>query len=99
MAHLLKHITKSVVLSGVALVAMRACANADDLLDGRFFTGLIGPAENPDLHNRLMFNDGHFWSDICTRCGFLPGPDAAEETSDVIQVTGVLQIAGSGTFA
>lgn len=48
-------------------------SKAQGLLDGKAYLGMIGPTENPDLPDGLYFDDGHFWSDICTRCGFIPG--------------------------
>lgn len=71
-------------------------ANAS--LDGRVFTGMIGPVENPDLADSLHFDDGHFWSDICTRCGFVPGEYTAELTDEGIRFHGVLASDSRGTF-
>lgn len=73
-------------------------ALADGSLDGRVFTGLIGPAENPDLADSLYFSDGHFWSDICTRCGFVPGLYSAHEVDGGIRFTGVLESDSRGRF-
>lgn len=72
--------------------------NAEGNLDGRVFTGMIGPAENPDLRDSLYFDDGYFWSDICTRCGFVPGAYESEETTEGIRFTGVLQSDSRGRF-
>jgi len=72
--------------------------NAEGVLDGRTFSGMIGPVENPDLEDRLFFDDGHFWSDICTRCGFIPGLYDAEETHDGIRFTGTLESDSRGRF-
>lgn len=71
---------------------------AGGLLDGKVFVGMIGPAENPDLSDSLSFNEGHFWSDICTRCGFVPGPYRAEETEDGIVFSGTLESESRGRF-
>ena len=73
-------------------------AQAGDALDSRIFTGVIGPSENPDLKDSLHFSDGHFWSDICTRCGFVPGPYASERTKDGTRFTGVLESESRGQF-
>ena len=73
-------------------------AFADALLDGRVFTGTIGPQENPDLSDSLHFSDGHFWSEACTRCGFLPGEYDAERTQKGIRFHGVLESDGRGRF-
>ena len=72
-------------------------AHADGLLDGRVFTGLIGPSENPDLDDSLHFR--HFWSDICTRCGFVPGRYASERTNTGVHFSGVLESDSRGQFA
>jgi len=73
-------------------------AFAEGLLDGRVFTGMIGPSENPDLADTLYFNDGYFWSDICTRCGFLPGSYSAKETDEGIVFRGILESNSRGRF-
>lgn len=75
-----------------------ASAGAQGLLDGRVFSGMIGPSENPDLEDSLHFRNGHFWSDICTRCGFLPGPYTAEETDGEIRFSGRLDSQSRGSF-
>ncbi|WP_340151739.1 hypothetical protein [uncultured Sneathiella sp.] len=59
---------------------------------------MIGPSENPDLSDSLYFDDGHFWSDICIRCGFLPGEYAAEETVEGIAFAGTLKSETRGRF-
>jgi hypothetical protein len=71
---------------------------AAGLLDGSVFVGMIGPAENPDLSDSLSFDEGHFWSDICTRCGFVPGPYRAEKTEDGIVFSGRLESESRGRF-
>ena len=73
-------------------------ASAEALLDGRIFNGRIGPIENPDLQDSLHFDDGYFWSDICTNCGFLPGRYTAENTSEGIRFSGILESDSRGTF-
>lgn len=73
-------------------------ALAEGLLDGRVFEGLIGPVENPDLPDNLQFRDGYFWSDICTRCGFEPGPYVADVTAEGVAFRGVLQSDSRGRF-
>ncbi|WP_162798238.1 hypothetical protein [Sulfitobacter sp. SK011] len=72
--------------------------NAEGLLDGKTFSGMIGPAENPDLPDNLYFDDGHFWSQICTRCGFVPGVYQAEETAEGVRFTGTLESESRGRF-
>lgn len=59
---------------------------------------MIGPPESPDLEDSLHFSDGHFWSDICTRCGFVPGPYLSKRTEDGVRFTGVLQSDSRGRF-
>ena len=83
-------------LAAACLVAV--AARSEGMLDGLVFEGMIGPAEAPDLEDRLYFSDGHFWSDICTRCGFVPGPYEAEETSAGIEFSGALQSDTRGEF-
>ena len=82
----------------VALSVAPAAIGAEGLLDGQSFTGLIGPAESPDLPDTLSFADGHFWSDICTECGFLPGMYEAEKGDGVIRFTGRLESDSRGEF-
>lgn len=84
----------------VVLIAFASIveSSADSALDGRSFAGMIGPAENPDLADSLFFSDGHFWSDICTRCGFLPGRYNTEKTESGIRFTGTLQSDSRGRF-
>ncbi|MDC0738726.1 hypothetical protein N6L24_10580 [Cognatishimia sp. SS12] len=67
-------------------------------LDGKVFQGLIGPSSNPDLEDSLHFSDGHFWSDICTRCGFQPGAYQSQATDRGITFQGVLQSESRGQF-
>ena len=73
-------------------------ANAEGVLDGRSFSGMIGPIENPDMEDSLFFNDGQFWSDICTRCGFVPEPYHTEETAEGVRFTGMLESESRGRF-
>ena len=86
------------VLFLIAVVAAPVGALAEGLLDGRSFGGMIGPAENPDLEDRLYFDEGHFWSEICTRCGFEPGEYLAQQTADGIVFSGVLESDSRGRF-
>lgn len=88
-------------LSCLTLLVWLACAGAalaGGLLDGRVFEGMIGPRGNPDLADSLHFEDGHFWSDICTACGFRPGPYTARETEAGIVFRGVLHSDSRGRF-
>lgn len=78
--------------------AATASVDAEGILDDNSFSGLIGPVENPDLEDSLYFDDGHFWSDICTRCGFVPGPYDAEATADGVRFTGTLESSSRGRF-
>ena len=59
---------------------------------------MIGPLETPDLADSLHFEDGYFWSDICTRCGFLPGANRSETTDEDIIFLGVLESYSRGLF-
>ena len=73
-------------------------AFAGGLLDGRVFKGMIGPVEAPDLADSLHFEEGHFWSDICTRCGFRPGEYRSEKTDEGIVFSGMLESDSRGRF-
>lgn len=75
-----------------------AKANAEGVLDGLVFSGMIGPAQNPDLADSLYFDEGRFWSDICTQCGFAPGTYDAAETADGIRFSGTLESDSRGRF-
>lgn len=79
-------------------LACAAKGQAQGLLDGKSYAGMMGPAESPDLSDRLYFNKGYFWSDICSRCGFVPGPYQAEETADGIAFSGSLASENRGQF-
>ncbi|WP_324754932.1 hypothetical protein [Roseovarius sp. Pro17] len=93
-ANMLKHFTFALLL----VFALTAEAQENGLLGGKAFTGMIGPSENPDLADTLYFNQGHFWSDICTRCGFVPGPYIAQESDGDIEFSGTLQSETRGRF-
>ncbi len=80
-----------------ALVSGASQAGAG-LLDGRIFEGRIGPAEAPDLKDRLHFAEGHFWSGLCTECGFHPGAYSARKTDSGIAFDGVLTSESRGRF-
>gem|GEM_PF-1899243 len=75
-----------------------ASADAEGILDDHSFSGMIGPVENPDFEDSLYFDDGHFWSDICTRCGFVPGPYETEATAAGVRFTGTLESSSRGRF-
>ena len=85
----------------LAIIALPFCVTTVDaggVLDGRIFSGTIGPSENPDLDDSLHFSEGYFWSDICTRCGFVPGPYSSERTEDGVRFSGVLESDSRGLF-
>jgi hypothetical protein len=82
----------------LATLAWTIEAEAEGILDGRSFTGMIGPVENPDLEDSLFFDDGHFWSDICTRCGFVPGRYNTEQIVDGVRFKGTLKSDSRGRF-
>ena len=84
--------------SMILCLVLPAVALADGLLDGRIFVGLIGPAGSPDLADELRFDDGHFWSGICTECGFVPGLYEARRTEGGIAFTGELESDSRGHF-
>ncbi|WP_413717246.1 hypothetical protein [Silicimonas sp. MF1-12-2] len=85
-------------LAFVISIAGAVEGDAEGLLDGRAYSGMIGPAESPDLKDSLYFDEGHFWSDICTRCGFVPGAYHAEETAEGVRFTGTLESDSRGRF-
>jgi hypothetical protein len=88
----------SLALAFLLSFAGTAEAEAEAVLDGHSFSGMIGPVENPDLADTLYFDDGHFWSGICTRCGFVPGVYEAEETPDGLRFKGTLESDSRGRF-
>lgn len=93
-------LARSVVLVVSVLWALSGGgAHADGTLDGRVFKGMIGPEGSADLADSLHFDNGHFWSDICTKCGFVPGTYTTEQTADGVLFRGVLKSETSGQFS
>ena len=88
----------AIILSCLVLWLPPPVVAAQGLLDGQSFSGVIGPSDNPDLDDTLHFADGHFWSGICTRCGFMPGPYKAERTAKGIEFSGILRSEDRGKF-
>jgi hypothetical protein len=43
------------------------------VLDGKVFFGKIGKTGQSKFDDKLSFADGRMWSEICIRCGYLPG--------------------------
>lgn len=84
--------------AALILAFWSSAALAGGALDGRVYTGLIGPVEAPDLEDSLHFDNGFFWSDICTRCGFRPGPYTTEVTEAGVVFRGVLASDSRGRF-
>lgn len=82
----------------LAFTLSQSAALASGALDGRVYAGKIGPVEKPDLNDSLHFDNGFFWSDICTRCGFLPGAYTAEVTDAGVVFRGVLESDSRGRF-
>ena len=93
-----KRIVTSWALAFLVTLVGIAEGDAEGLLDGRAFSGMIGPIESPDLEDSLYFDDGHFWSDICTRCGFVPGAYHAEEIAEGVRFSGTLESDSRGRF-
>lgn len=93
-----RRIAVSLIASLLFALTWTVEGNAEDVLDGRSFSGMIGPVENPDLEDTLFFDKGYFWSDICTRCGFLPGQYDTEEAVDGVRFTGTLESDSRGRF-
>jgi hypothetical protein len=75
-----------------------SAAHADGSLDGRVFTGVLGPEENPVQPDSLYFSDGHFWSDICADCGFEPGAYITKATEKGLEFSGILESESRGKF-
>ncbi|WP_417522502.1 hypothetical protein [Marinovum sp.] len=87
------------MLSFTVWAVLATQAGGAGLLDGKVFSGMIGPADGPDLADSLFFEDGYFWSDICTRCGFVPGEYVSEDTGAGIAFSGTLESPSRGRFA
>lgn len=75
-----------------------SAAQAEGILDGRVFTGVLGPEENPVQPDSLHFSDGHFWSDICADCGFEPGEYRTTMTEGGLKFSGTLESKSRGKF-
>jgi hypothetical protein len=96
--------TVALVMAAALLVALQTRADDPDTftasgpLDGMVFEGRIGPADNPDLSDRLYFEDGKFWSGECTRCGFEPGAYWVRRVDGGVAFRGTLQSAERGRF-
>ena len=95
---LFRRIVISLTAALLVTLAVTAEGSAEGILDGRSFSGMIGPIEDPDLEDSLFFDDGYFWSDICPRCGFVPGPYVTEQTADGVRFTGTLESDSRGRF-
>jgi len=57
----------------IILPSFAARADGDKgagILDGKVFLGTIGTSAYARYKDKLQFNNGMFWSEICTRCGF-----------------------------
>lgn len=68
-------------------------------LDGMAFVGRLGPAGEPgDREDTLYFRAGHFWSAICTPCGFMPAKYWVRRSAAGIHFRGRLTSPESGTF-
>lgn len=68
-------------------------------LDGLSFEGMFGPPDgSSDRADVLYFSDGHFWSENCVPCGFLPGPYRARQTEEGIRFEGLLKSPDRGRF-
>ena len=66
-------------------------------LDGLIFEGKIGPKGHIDREDKLHFEDGKFWSEICVKCGFEPGDYWVRYEGDVLIFQGKL-VGERGTF-
>ncbi|MDZ7839214.1 MAG: hypothetical protein U5R46_00105 [Gammaproteobacteria bacterium] len=103
--HSSKLTVPTILIVGAALlIALQTRAEDTDTsaaagpLDGMVFEGLIGPTENPDLNDRLYFQDGKFWSSECIRCGFEPGAYWVRRVNGGIAFRGTLQSPDRGRF-
>ncbi len=94
----------ALIVAAVLLTALQTRAEDPDTsaaggpLDGMVFEGRIGPADNPDLSDRLYFEDGKFWSGECARCGFEPGVYWIRRVDGGIAFRGVLRSPERGRF-
>lgn len=94
----------ALVLAAALLLALQTraddpgTATASGPLDGMVFEGRIGPADNPDLSDHLYFEDGKFWSEECTRCGFEPGVYWVRHVDGGVAFRGTLRSADRGRF-
>lgn len=95
----------ALIVATAFLLAWNAAAKDQDPsvaggpLDGMVFVGLIGPADNPDVSDRLYFENGKFWSGECIRCGFEPGVYWTRRVDGGIAFQGTLESPDRGSFA
>jgi len=105
----LAHIPRPVRLATVAVLVLLAAGGgvlADPAetpttrgpLDGMAFVGKIGPEGAADVDDVLYFNDGHFWSAACTKCGFAPSHYWVRHVGQAIEFRGVLESRERGEF-
>ncbi len=86
-------------LPATAVEADDSRASSGGPLDGMAFVGKIGPAEAPDRDDVLYFDDGHFWSAACTKCGFAPAVYWVRHVEGGIEFRGVLESPERGRFS
>ena len=69
-------------------------------LDGMIFRGTLGPADSFEdgRSDTLYFHNGHFWSEQCVPCGFMPGRYWVHRTADAVHFRGELTSPVSGSF-
>lgn len=73
-------------------------AYAEAILDGKIFSGMLGPKGNPQQPDSIYFDKGYFWSDICSRCGFEPGLYSVKMTEEGVAFSGILESKSRGQF-
>lgn len=85
------------------LVLPNLAARADGgtgagILDGKVFLGTMGQSADARYKDKLQFNNGMFWSEICIRCGFQPGKYWTRTSEGETHFRGEMT-GGYGTFA
>lgn len=83
----------------VAVLATPSVAAVPGILDGRTFSGSIGPkGKAADGKDDLIFANGMLRSTACDAYGFGPGAYTAVRNGDVINFTATTQSKSSGTI-
>jgi hypothetical protein len=62
------------------------------------FAGLIGPEDDPDFNEELIFNEGLMWSKTCVPCGYQPSVYWVRRVGDAIHFISELKSASGSVF-